>query len=175
MFEYEKSRLHWDMLQKEKCVILNPWSFIWCVPFLRFCFQFCTTVCSKCLAVWTQWMVCVCHLKIRQCVSNEKTSSILWSVKRDLMAKRHIAKGVSGLAFGVWSFQFCVQFWESRYCFEKRVLTIVKNCNVTNETNHLTMLVIYFQFNRENKQKFFIKISVSKVQSVLHSIHTQLK
>ena len=23
---------------------------------------------------------------------------------------------------------FCVQFWESRYCFEKRVLTIVKNC-----------------------------------------------
>ena len=138
MFDYEKSRPTLRHFTKEEMAHSpESLSFVWCVPFRWLCFQFCPSVCckclvvcSKCLVVCTQLMVCVCHLKIWQCVPNENMSSILWTVKRfdgkESFCKGSVRFSILWVRFSV----FCVQFWESRYCFEKRVLTIVKNCKV---------------------------------------------
>ena len=73
--------------------------------------------------------VCVCLLKKWLCVPNENTSSILWTVKR-FDGKESSCKGSVRFSSLCERFSvFCVQFWESRYCFEKRVLAIVKNYN----------------------------------------------
>src|SRR4029434_10634689 len=48
---------------------------------------------------------------------------------RDLMAKSHLAKGVSGLALCVRGFQFSVfSFEKTVIVFKKRVLAMWKNC-----------------------------------------------
>ena len=129
MFDYEKSRPTLRHFTKgEMAHSPESSAFIWCVPFWWLCFQFCTSVCckclvvcSKCLVVCTQWMY-VCVFWKYGCVYQMKTRVPFCEQLRDLMAKSHLAKGVSGLALCVRGFQFSV------FSFEKAVIVLKNVC-----------------------------------------------
>lgn len=123
----KKVGLHWDILQKEKWLILQSHCHSYGVFHFDDCvFNFalnakCLVVCSKCLVVCTQWLY-VCVIWKCGCVYQMKTQVPFCEQLRDLMAKSHLAKGVSGLSFCVWGFQLCV------CSFEKAIIVLKNVC-----------------------------------------------
>lgn len=104
-------------------------------------------VCCKYLVVCTQWMVCVCVIWMYGCVYQMKTP--FREQLGDLMAKSRLAKGVSGLVFCVWGFQFSVS------SSEKAVIVLRDVCVFTmveTSVDQLTVLwsmcwrIFYFIF-----------------------------
>ena len=130
MFDYDNSR---------------PTQFFICIFFKGKCFSLLYMVCCismivfsvfhfivlwmlgsvlQMMAVCTHWMVCVYHLKKWLCVPNENRSFILWTGE-NFWCHSLLEKGVSGLAFCVWGFEFCVAVLRIELSFRK---TCVNNC-----------------------------------------------
>ena len=112
-------------------------SFIWCVPFRWLCFQFCTSVCCKCMVVCKQMLSCVYSMN-GMCVSFENMSVCTkwkhefhfgWTVKR-FDGKESSCKG--SVRFSILCVRFsvfvCAVLRKPLLFLKKRVLTIVKNC-----------------------------------------------